>query len=44
MTQLETKQHPSWHYVPIALIPILFWASAFAGAKIGFEYMPGEKR
>ncbi len=30
----------SWSYYALASTAILLWGSAFAGAKIGFEYMP----
>lgn len=29
-----------WYYIPLTIIPVTLWGSAFAGAKIGFEYMP----
>ncbi len=30
----------SWKYISLVLIATTLWGSAFAGAKIGFEYMP----
>lgn len=30
----------SWSYYTLALFTTFLWGSAFAGAKIGFEYMP----
>ncbi len=30
----------SWAYYALAMCAIILWGSAFAGAKIGFEYMP----
>lgn len=33
-----TKHH--WSYIPLILIATTLWGSAFAGAKIAFEYMP----
>lgn len=29
-----------WYYIPLAIIAVSLWGSAFAGAKIAFEYMP----
>ncbi|MFI3285207.1 MAG: DMT family transporter [Rikenellaceae bacterium] len=30
----------NWAYYALALVATILWGSAFAGAKIGFEYMP----
>ena len=29
-----------WYIIPLALVATFLWGSAFAGAKIGFEYLP----
>ncbi len=36
--KIETGK--DWSYYALALIATTLWGSAFAGAKIGFEYMP----
>ncbi|MFI3333351.1 MAG: DMT family transporter [Rikenellaceae bacterium] len=36
---MEIKRN-NWAYYALALCAVILWGSAFAGAKIGFEYMP----